>query len=144
MEKQYYTPSLDEFYVGFEVEWSEYGRKIWIEETIDEDDLSDLCLGIDKVSHFKVKYLDREDIESCNWDFVEQGNSPNSVMVFIQKEPFADKGTEYEQYWHIWLYNNHNVVIHNNQNYSSEVIIFNGTIKNKSELKRVMNMLNIK
>ena len=69
MEKEkYYAPTIEEFHVGFEVEWSEFGRKIWSKVIIDEHDLIELFTGEEKIEHYRVKYLDREGIESFGFE----------------------------------------------------------------------------
>lgn len=134
-ENKYYTPDISEFHVGFACEWSEQGRKIWIEEIIDEDDLSDLCIGTDKIEYFRVKFLDREDIESCGFEYKHKSkiDEINYRLLFQFKGTdillsFSD-ATPFQR-----------ICIEKNGGYST---VFLGYIKNKSELKKLLKQLGI-
>jgi len=132
MDNKYYTPKIEEFHVGFEVEWSESGRKIWINEIFDEDDLSDLCLGVDKISNFRVKFLDREDLESLGWEFVGKDEFFDCINYNIGDgyvlQFWEEGGVSIERYSGF---------------FHAKTIHFAGKIKNKSELVKLMAMLNI-
>ena len=133
MESKYYTPEQDEIYVGFECEQSvlktdgghqldivspkEY-RKI----TIDE-----YSVALSS-TWYRVKYLDKEDIESLGWKFYENDTIP--LKAFSKNE----------DYKLTYISGMHRVSIANNL---VEHTHFDGSIKNKSELKKLMKQLNI-
>ena len=72
MEK-YYTPSIEEFRVGFEYEVYVPEKELWSKETFYLD-ASHINLvkyvniqTENTLKKVRVKYLDREDIESLGW-----------------------------------------------------------------------------
>lgn len=139
MENKYYTPDIKEFSVGFEYQFRDYNPDIqcsWISAIIKDgtqiDDIHRHRLrSNDNVYELRVKCLDKEDIESLGF------NNYTPPM-------------EYDHTWHYlgsrepvlkaWFNNKYPVV----RIYSSfPAIIFHGSIKNKSELKRILKMLEI-
>lgn len=130
---KYYTPEIEEFHIGFEYEQediNEGGSSIsWYKYTIKEGEayiIDQLITNEDLGLSYRVKYLNKEDIESLGF-----------------------KQSETDPYWYdykndrYWLYkedeNDWRWIIEDDQ---SE-ISFAGTIKNKSELKKLMKQLNI-
>lgn len=159
-EPRYYTPSIEEFHVGFEYEefhdreryklindnlnkWNKkvytgiglhYGQqnqeKVWKAECF---------LDGEHKKDFRVKYLDREDIESLGWepDFERAWcikGSDRHMCFYIENDIAAmtyriDKGL---------------VTIRNKDQYSGVTLeAATYKIKNKSELKKLMQQLNI-
>ena len=119
MENKYYTPELHEFFDKFEYESFDI---IWKKEIFDFRDLDVIDDEI-REGKIRVKHLDREDIESLGWSF-SNVNTPyfslNGFYLVINNQwltIYEDKGAD---------------------EYS-----FRGTIKIKSELKKIMQMLNI-
>lgn len=122
-DKKYYTPKIEELYVGLEYEFRNFLGK-WKKRTFDIKSahrvLSNLIYMPD---HFRVKCLDHEDILSLGWRWEDGFNGcythpdgfslvrtlPNTLI-----ERFKGKGT-----------------------------LFWGVIRNKSELKTLMNQLKI-
>lgn len=160
MENKYYTPSIEDLYVGFECETIE-GQKI----TIDKECLKLLLVGelykenpkydcithkvgdgsiimsalrLD-INHLRVKYLDREDIESLGFkkeevDFGELDLkiNKNDCDVFLKDDLYIR--IRYDNYN---AYNN--IVIYNECNN----ILFVGYIKNKSELNKLLKQIRV-
>ena len=133
-ENKYYTPSLDEFYIGFECEKYgtyfngskpiyEYRRHIMCED--DFDILS--CYS----TQYRVKHLDKQDL-------VELGFNPvKGVEVNM-----CNKQIYYKDQWCSVVFNYDritDIVIQKNS-----FPVFNGVVKNKSELIKVLKMLGIK
>ena len=122
---KYYTPSIEEFHVGFECETehtNNNGVKFgWEKTTLQRPFASFNTMEI------RVKYLDLEDIESfgfhkkAGWEFVMPGPVQNYTLHY------------FEDYRH-----NHPIHV-----FIGESMVFNGKIKNKSELKVLLNQLNI-
>lgn len=143
MDNKYYTPTIDEFYVGFECERKE--DDIWKPYTITLSSWSSNALWLmlrDDPSSFRVKYLDEEDIES---------------LGFI-KDNDIYKLTRYDFTWTLKFtfkviknIKNKEIIITNTVIKKSLInsitqefsIIFNGEIKNKSELIKLLKQLNI-
>ena len=141
-ERKYYTPEIEEFHVGFEFcdkhSNSPEEENNWIkrEYTLTaEYELDTINKRINK-GLIRIKYLDREDIESLGF-FVATTSGmeaaygkrdDNNELRFILREKYHNNTIEIER---ILYYN------------SGKKTIFDGTIKNKSELKKVLKMLGI-
>ena len=126
MESKYYTPSTEEFHVGFEYE-EFVKRKGWMPVTLKDLESWNLnsegfCIDYDD---YRVKYLDREDIESLGWEL--------GWKMGLNEDSFTYKDNQL--YWQ----DNQWIQIYD---WDSK-IIFQGTIKNKSELKRLLKQLGI-
>ena len=166
MENKYYTPGLKEFHVGFEYEAKfftekqkpneklsdylknhpenkiEWRKMVWTDtssflyEMNVENDGFDGIKSITVPDSIRVKHLDREDIEECGWEcimFNKEYNSgefkisPNKILSFNLVDYFC-------------------IIKHINFPEAVEpniISIFQGVIKNKSELIKLMEMLNI-
>ena len=118
----YYTPEISEFHVGFEYEEYQFLERNWKIvkcEFIKPDTIID-------PKWFRVKTLDQSDIESLGWRF------GTNDYVFPE-----NKNVTYGQYK--LLFNNNELeIIH------LSGTLFRGIIKNKSELIKLMQQLNIK
>ena len=140
MENKYYTPSLGELYDGFELEsnyvlWS--NDKTWKKITINLKEnpyFIDSYLADAYPTEFRVKHLDREDIESLGFvlevvecgegtEYDELGIRRNNSSSYVGKF-FLDAAVE--------IYNA-NIEIYG--------VCFN--IRNKSELKRLLTQVGI-
>lgn len=147
----YYTPTIEEFYVGFEYEHltgfeKEFQPYIY--------DLAKACLVIEResISHngeivkmfipaiqacieekqCRVKYLDQSDIESLGWELKEKSHFIKSTWIL----------RKFEDGLIIYYYNGN---LKHPWVYEDEVKeLFEGTIKNKSELIKLMEQLDIK
>jgi len=128
-KSKYYTPEIEEFHVGFEYERKQ-GDKIITEivEPLGEDfpDMGDFDYFISTMDkgYIRVKYLDKEDIESLGWVFGEL----NFDKFTIGFNEYYNDGEE-------------NILIYNTE---IEEVRFCGFIKNRSELKKLMQQLGIK
>ena len=127
MEAQYYTPTIDEFHVGLEYEEL---RKDWVKLTYGGF-LPKTIGEYLKEGAIRVKHLDRQDIEECGWKIDKHGNYYFKVNENWGYSLYYDKE---EKVWSI----------DNGEEYEMWVQYFKGTIRNKSELKKLMQMLNIK
>lgn len=164
MESKYYTPTIEEWHVDFEYEqrreiWDRSYLGIKVLEYIWEPVIGNLGQfkeGIDpdrKEKHYRftngqlgfgaysnmirVKYLDKEDIESLGWEYSEdRGMEENYGIQFIKPITYLSGGNVYYRlrFW----FNNKRLRID-----SLGGNIFDGTIKNKSELKILLKQLGI-
>ena len=151
---KYYTPEIEEFHVGFECEiQSSWGMQKGIYPSIlREDTLTGFQLQkigetetLKKViSGIRVKYLDKEDIESCGF-----GNYKKSVCAWYELEGhFEDSFASYG-YWtkirliHCESDNKIKILAFEHSWDEEETVLFQGKIKNKSELKKLLKKLNI-
>jgi len=172
MENKYYTPTIDEFHVGFTYErndgndWypvvSNIGDMMDVQTMLSKANLQKIAITCKDEKEFlaktgahalpigmtlktilnnpitfcdriRVKYLDREDIESLGWEYKSTfiDADGDNAHLFIKPGGYNLK-VECDNHITIWLEN------------LSSVVFFRGTIKNKSELKKLMQQLNIK
>lgn len=138
MENKYYTPSIEEFCVGFEYERMN-GDK-WCKDIISPDDLCSARDGLEnefeeiyrKLRDIRVKFLDKEDIESLGLIYMKtQSGLKEDYFEFIAKTLCMDY--DYSS-CHCRIYEG---------GIWGDATFFAGTIKNKHELKRVLTMLGI-
>jgi hypothetical protein len=127
-DNKYYTPKIEEFHVGFEYEFVDGDSEDWEKDIISSKyDLKEVMGNL--FLNFRVKYLDREDIESLGFKFDK---------FWIREE----KGS-------IYLFNFYGLTYFNSTRTikiwlrDTDECIFAGTIKNKSELKRLLKQLGI-
>lgn len=124
MENKYYTPDISEFHIGFEYEWKpkdedDYGYvkdKYCIQDQFDE-------MYINNEIDFRVKYLTKEDIESLGFE--------QQSLQYQYKKDWYRLISRCEE----------NQYIIEDGRYQDQIFV--GTIKNKSELKRLLKQLNI-
>jgi hypothetical protein len=148
-ENKYYTPEIEELHIGFEYEIldlasTEYGKSpekaIWNKEELKTSDLYssykqdsyiETLASYLKSENLRVKYLDREDIESLGWEHDEYAydkSDPYSLIIFDKEGIKLHYDVE-----------DHTVTIHRKDDYMIRDII----IKNKSELKKVLKMIGV-
>jgi hypothetical protein len=137
---KYYTPSLDEFHFGFECEMT--GHEMppqWHKHIVNINTFNEwLFKGNPKIgAAFRVKYLDKEDIESLGFIYKEnRGMSEHNGVMFIKKDPLFEKANFTIRYW----------VTTGAYRLRIERIsgcLFEGNIRNKSELKVLLKQLGI-
>jgi hypothetical protein len=129
---KYYTPSIEEFHVGFEYESQNINTGEWIKYS--SKTLSDLLLDFE-VEFTRVKYLDKEDIESLGFIYDNELKFPKGKYKTTVVEYVND-------IYCLSTFDNHEIMI---SEYCDGVFdkLFIGTIKNKSELKRLLKQLGI-
>lgn len=149
MESKYYTPTIEEFHVGFECELSYTKNENYTLTNLDIIDLEFLIQKEPKIKA-RVKYLDKEDIESLGWKLNNTGGWWELGNLFPK-----DKYNEGDHYLGNWKYRiiGDNVcepprpdmfwIDTRNPSNGGQLQIFRGTIKNKSELKKLMQQLGI-
>ncbi len=124
---KYYTPTIEEFHVGFEYQslWGLEGiNEEWHDEVYSEKDcVNNLC------GTLRVKHLDREDIESLGFECT---NDHIGFLTFKKQGCIIELAPKNP---------NEAPVVRITRDSSSSK--FEGTIKNKSELKRILKQLGI-
>jgi hypothetical protein len=135
MENKYYSPGKEEFYVGFEYERediNEGGSTLsWFKQTVPANDLE----SIDDIFSWddlgvRVKYLDREDIESLGYNY-----------SFRFNEGYLQDNYKHKSNYSLLTYSPNSNFLSITNCESGE---FLGVVKNKSELKKLLQQLNIK
>jgi len=137
MEDKYYTPEIEEFHIGFEYEGRlagvNGGVTDWEKRIFFKEQLPFIKGCEETLEHFRVKYLDKEDIES--FGFTKYVEFDNLYTLKINDITY------------------HLIVISNDfgkhkyeiraSNPSNSYGGFYGTIKNKSELKKILKQTGI-
>ena len=133
----YYVPSIEEFHVGFEYEFKNHLDK-FIGATVEEDWATPPYSSNIYTGDIRVKYLDRSDIEELGWKektwynysgyFGMEVNDKEYTLGFHSNDPASPLSMRVD-------------IIRND--YGNNVMLFQGIIKNKSELKKIMQMVKI-
>jgi hypothetical protein len=149
MYTKYYTPTLEEFHIGFEYEFLEWNHTIWTNEIFKQDshiaiyDDGEYSCDLEsylKANRIRVKYLDKEDIESLGFK-----NIGDKLL-----EGVLDHYIWYNN--HYWVYldytrlSDHCVIkieVSVSRDSIKTLVVHSIGIKNKSELKILFNQLNI-
>lgn len=132
MDIKYYTPTLEEFHVGFryeklslsqekpvaEVDWFKEVLEDSLELPYIEEDLDDGIL--------RVKYLDQDDLEELGWEL--DGCMKKSGCIYFKSNFTCITESPYDK----------KIVIQQEGD-----MIFYGYCKNYNELERLMKQLNI-
>lgn len=137
-----YTPSIEEFHVGFEYELERFNDDTFLKEWIkyifptpfsfnDSTGQPDLVeVFYSQLNCSRVKYLDQEDIESLGFKFEREEQTPYcKAYLYI-------KYTSYGEYSLSKLEITDNISISFN-----DKSLFVGIIKNKSELKQILKKI---
>lgn len=151
METKYYTPTIEEFHVGFEYEYlgdrfnwmHDNPTKGWNKESFehlvgdDGDSMSGEVRSMIESDRVRVKHLDQEDIESEGWGLKPEG-------CFGQSDDGEELFTFYIKEEYTMLHTSENILrVFKSNQIGQLACLFNGTIKNKSELKQVLKMIGI-
>ncbi len=129
----------------------QFDKQEWIKQNVYQDPYIERTLnGRNPHNHppaIRVKYLDREDIESCGWEFVTNRGDylkkKHDHMMLYKKGGESKDGYQKESL--VIDHSNHRCIITmweevTGENYEA----FIGYIKNKSELLQIMKMIGIK
>ena len=153
MGDKYYTPDISEFHFGFEYETANPYESKWVKVIVngEYDTVGDLNLYIPTGQSLKVKYLDKEDIESLDWEYTNNIQDKNVLKFrkwndYYKLEDAEIMGDSSDYIYYDFL--NYNIktkelIIHNNEEFGDYYQIFEGAIKNKSELKILLKQIGI-
>ncbi len=144
--EKYYTPTIEEFHVGFEYEEFETKELTprHIKKICQACDMEFInAIFIDKLkSIIRVKFLSAEDIESCGFKEIPKSEfSSYSSIKFI-----LNNGRYYVHLSCLFLSSGCVIEIQTSveENSARTLVVHSIRIKNKSELLKLMKMLNIK
>jgi len=159
MENKYYTPEIKEFHAGFEFEvlnnkdfYYVEGPYGWIKCFMEFGILGDIVnvykLLLDK--QIRVKRLDKEDVEECGWKH-DPNNDGEEIPSLFEKHgdslgfSIDQQMTPKDTCYLLYLFPDNFVIVDSIYKCGSgrEEMLFRGYIKNKCELKRLMQQLNI-
>ena len=131
---KYYTPTIEEFHVGFEYERCDNGYN-WMKDSYPR--AAEHIKLKNFLPHTRVKHLDTEDIESLGLEY-----DNNAEPIPARDYPHMLIPTAYaKEDWMLYHYEYDSVIWI--ENYKEDSFYFKGVIKNKSELKKVLKMLGI-
>ena len=171
MNTKYYTPSIEEFQVGFELErinqellgnqiLKNIDSKVFTqkESELNKDDffrphlitpvdiqfyfLNPHCLG-----DFRVKYIDQEDIESLGFKLSDDVCPYNGKIIFKTDKKSDGFMDGYICHYELYFTNSKKIMIYKisyggfTGNENNKEKVFDGYLKNKSELNRLMQQL---
>ena len=153
---KYYIPTIDEFCVGFEYEYK-FRNEEWRNYVYDATQVlksnyhfDDHGCALEAIeddilnTYIRVKYLDKEDIESLGWS-LDIKPMDNDTWLWLPDDLYYGINKEHCNF--LLSYNikdNHCIIRIDNYSTSKwDVQIFNGSIKNKHELKILMKQLGI-
>lgn len=145
MENKYYTPSIEELHSGFKCEIrTDRPNDTWSNHTWYSKNFGDL--EGDWIS-VRVKYLDKEDIESLGWKYEKTNHIrfwyTGNESWFNNTIPDSPSG----RYWGFELCHDpemKTICIRCKDNGGEWEYYYQGICKNKSELNRLMQQLGIK
>lgn len=142
MEVKYYTPTIEEFHVGLEFEQKNYSREAeWYKRTVDDyffatpsygpgeggiAEISEVWDALRK-GEIRVKHIDNSDVLSLGW-IVDEALEPIGYIIKNENKSFILRGFEGATLIQILC---------------DQRQIFFGSLKNKSELKKLMAQLAI-
>ena len=139
MENKYYTPEYSDIYIGqelytideYKIDLSTVDSLTWFLQCqncyIDCEENTTYGISLE---NYKLKYLDSSDIEELGFKIKQVIDG----QIYFIKDNYE-----------LFLWEDCTLKIGDSKlEYEEDYLLFRGTIKNKSELKKVLNMLNIK
>jgi len=160
--KEYYTPEIDELFVGYEYEVIMEGNpKTWVKMIVNSPRL-DYLLNVKNFANgsveysipecIRTKYLDKQDIEQQGWEFNLLGKDDWFKGQIHKDTPYEELHYPFElwfrldKYWLGFYKAIHKIVILEKGDFpNGQTIRFNGLCKSKNELSKLMkDYLNIK
>jgi hypothetical protein len=143
MSEKYYTPSLEEFRVGFEYEVKAAPRiednDGYVKRVVKNDEkLAAINHRLVDYPIIRVKHLDKQDIELLGFKF-----RGRSVDDWFKLDKYQDlNGWKFSEIIMHYGYNDKQLTI-NGIFGIEEDVLFRGKIKNISELKQVLKMIGV-
>ena len=127
---KYYTPEIEEFHIGFEYEYEDINESgsttSWYKTVVKENEcyIIDQHLKYSDDLNLRVKYLDKEDIESLGFKFKTDLYVKDNLTLQVHKDSITIK--YYDNFNNEWRTRVEQIVI-----------------KNKSELVKLLKQLQI-
>lgn len=135
-EKKYYTPTIEEFQPGLDYEMFNFDTNEYLKCIMSfEDFYYPVVINQIRSGHCRVKHLNKEDIESLGWKKV----SDTTHSIYINEHTFYISRFSSPEREHEFLIQ----YGHGERPGMFTHVVFRGTIKNKSRLCLVMQMVGI-
>jgi hypothetical protein len=154
MSATYYTPEISEMHVGLICQHRCYVRGAlseWVEQwtnkiisIYDFDPESYKKIDEQSMDNFRVKHLDREDIEGEGWEYDNNEEPIPPLRNYPYEMPIAFCYEEGLNQYLLYKYKDGLIAIEHVLDCSGEGYIFKGFILNLSEFRKLMKQLNIK
>ena len=145
MKDKYYTPEIEEFHVGFEFEIEDLGddgrTRVWRPQVFDGEETRTYFIEELRNDEMRVKYLDKEDIESLGWKF-NRAHLEGETQLKFYKDNKCLYYREGEHQIGVFTINPSKCEYYSKHGVDP-CMINTVTIKNKSELKRLLKQLGI-
>ena len=148
IESKYYTPDIKEFRVGFEYE---FYNECWHDTLFDAN--IDLIKIYENIKNFRVKYLDRSDIEELGYKLIKERGNPDEKIylnyvgvLHFSNEDQEKLFTQISMYLYTDGTSDLKVAQYertSNTTKQRSGPIFEGIVKNKSELKVLLKQLGL-
>lgn len=126
--EKYYVPTIEEFHVGFEYDLylnDEWQSQPPFPSMFYDTDWEKIITSLIESKEIRVKYLDKNDIESLSWGY------DGGIVYYYSTDHFCVRLTS----------EGNNIYSIHSLKDSNTYCIFQGTIKNKSELHKLMQQL---
>jgi len=152
MVEKYYTPSIEEFHVGFEYEecikngyFSDYDGS-FKKRIFSNGDLKNFTTEFRTIQYdldggglqVRAKMLNSSDLKDLGWVIEIEDENMIKAMIDI---PYEYEGATLHGKWEISFGKDRYCFIY--EDLWGKTGFFRGVIKNKSELKNIMKMINI-
>lgn len=147
MKDEYYTPVIEEFHVGFEFEYlnKDFSDTDWVKTIFDPETCSGYLWKTEDFTELiekylvRVKYLESKGIEELGWEIL---GSDWYNLISVSGE------LGYFNYVRLKLFGKNSFIKGYRANpitspKTEQEYLFQGEIKNKSELKKLMKQLSL-
>jgi len=135
MRSPYYKPFFEEFHIGFEYEifedWDADEDKSWHKQTYGEDGTNSEHIGYIgswSMNKVRVKVLDEADITQLGFELNHEEKGNPNKMFFLGKHSL------------IWNYKGWCILTVRSDERQEDYTAYVGYLRNKSELKRILQM----
>jgi hypothetical protein len=155
-EDKYYTPGIEEFHVGFEYQFACEATiagvsqpDFWVESIVESPSgLIDIMERAEVIKDcYRVKYLDKEDIESLGW-VCSKSMSNDLAAGFTFTIEHTKRNNEYFDLagnilsfpdWGLYLLGNNKILIKD----TDALVVYHGECKNISKLRTILKDIGI-
>ncbi len=149
MEAKYYTPDIEEFHVGFEYEY--FIMDNWQPVGYHPSDMAEADKFFETLysNKIRVKCLGKEDVEDLGFKLSDDICPYNGKIIFKTAKKSDDFLDGYIHHHELYFTNSKKIMIYKisyggfTGNETNKEKVFDGYLKNKNELKRLMQQLNI-
>ena len=139
---KYYTPKIEEFHVGFEVQLLDPAYNEWIDFVVGSK-FKDPGLWFFNSNKCRVKYLDIKDIESLGFMSIDEPQALSLEDAYERDGVVIRYSPPFSTYKGIVKIGYRNLIRDASGRYDGFSTNFKGELKNKSELKRVLKQIGI-